>query len=338
MRKFWHSNGARLESFALNPSATAMWFAKLTGNRAETQHGYDRRNLWLFSFVYHVLLQQDRLLRPTAKQVLGRLQDLDAVYPVDSSQLWVGPCCAPQPNLATRSVAFRCDIPQWPILDLTMADDHLAHLFLDMDLEVFTASKSLSYLGHMDGSGTQTLRRLLSSTADVRRIHRAAYSILESIRIKRHSIKESDTVFTEMTNSVFTCSLRDSAFWVDFLDVYLEVDKAPRVRTVQLSLRTMCLSRGASYGAPFLVMTFDPTEGEAARTFDHGQKEFIDCGDREGKDIWTHGLRAAATLFEREKRDIYAPFITCIAGRRRRFDGLVSRTHLMTNEPMANRL
>lgn len=119
LQPFWTTNGARLDSFAKNPEANTAWFEKLTKNQPKAQHGSQLRDMWVFSFVYDVLMRHETLLRPTAKQILNRLQDLDTVYPSNSSSLWVGRCCADKLHSMSSILDFHWHVPQWTMLDLS---------------------------------------------------------------------------------------------------------------------------------------------------------------------------------------------------------------------------
>ncbi|KAF2133136.1 kinase-like protein [Dothidotthia symphoricarpi CBS 119687] len=314
MHEFWRTNGNRLNSFARNPEANAAWLAKLTDNQAKTQHGYNRRNLWLVSFIYHVLLHRDRLLRPTAKQVLDRLHDLDAVYPVESSKFWVADCCATQVDSLSPPVVFRGHIPQWPILDLALADDYLAHIHLDMDLQILSTSINLSFLNDINESGTPDLKCLFAVAA-IQCLQRAAQSMLDSIHLANRKLARSDIDVAQITNSISAGCLKDTTFWVDILDMNLVANEPPCVRTVQLSLQEICLKRQPGYHTPFFILTFNPNEGEV-----------VNHSYQESRDVWTDGFGVAARFYERDKADKadrYALLKRCVTERQDEFNSLV---------------
>jgi serine/threonine protein kinase len=186
-KKFWKRNGNRYDSFAENPDATAAWFARLTEKHNKIQHGSNRSKLLVITFIYDILLEPNRVLRPNEKQVLERLMDFDLIYP-DSTSSWVGECCSRQiglsleniPGFPDPSIKFRGDIPQWPVLDPVTLDNHLAYLFLDVSLAATANSENLSYL---DSTGADVLRiRNLVSRDDAHTVKLATESMLKHFR------------------------------------------------------------------------------------------------------------------------------------------------------------
>jgi hypothetical protein len=342
MKEFWRTNGIRWDSIAQNTDANATWFAKLTHNHPKTQHGYNRRDLWLISFIYHAMLTQDRLLRPTARQVLERLLDMDLIYPVGSSKLWVDSCCtAGLDSTWWGRKVFYWDTPQWPILDLLVADNHLAHIVLNIDMETLATSDTLSNLDHISVPGAVTLERILEWN-EVQLLKKTAHSMLKYTGHHEGKVNTSNIQLDSITNSIFTCPLEKTIFWVAHLVVYLGgVDEPPSIRTVQLSLHTICLERQEGYRSPFLVMTFDPNEGEALSvmefdpaedisvpimTFDPNGSEaqFPQTSHRRGGDLWTDGVSIAGATFERQKLERYASFKSQVVERQRQFRNQVS--------------
>ncbi|KAL1612195.1 hypothetical protein SLS60_000419 [Paraconiothyrium brasiliense] len=326
MKEFWRSNNTRYDSFAENPDATTSWLRRVTLHETKVQHGYSRRRLWMISFIYHVLLQPNRLLRPTALQVMERLQDLDAAFPVNVSQSWVGTCCATRLGSSASLITFRQNVPQWPMLDLMMTDDHLAYLFLDVNLELLAVSRNLSFLDDVDGSGIHKLKHLFTAGPSLEHIQHEARLVARTVNPRDQRPTDPDTILEHAMSSIFTCLIQDTTFWVYFFDVKLENDTIPRIRTVQISLHTWVMERQPGYGAPFIVMTFDPNEGEVTRTFDPAQGKIADFSYREGRDLWMDGLSIASTLFQGEKRARYATFVTHVSKRRNDYNRLVSWT------------
>lgn len=326
MIKFWQANGNREVSYAQNPEATASWLRKLINSETKTQHGYSRSRMWLLSFIHHNLLKQDRLLRPTAEQILGRLKDLDAAYPVSTSRSWVGPCCTDQSALLVPPIAVRQDVPQWPILDFLTADDHLSYLFLDENLDVIAMSSNLSI---PEEAGSRILEYLFPAGPNLEQIQKEARSLKSLVTPRQHSSTESGTVVDRMMLSVFTSRLNNTTFWVNFFDVRLLDHHIPRVRTVQLSLHTIDMERQPDYRAPFIVMTFDPREGEVATGYNPKQGKATDFSYKEGRDVWTDGLSIATTLFPKRKSDMYVAIAAQVSQRRREYEKLVSHRSTM---------
>lgn len=94
MKSFWESHGTKRNSYAENPAATAAWFQMLkTPDELEVEY-FDRFEKFMLTFIYFVLMESDRLLRPTAAQVLNKMKDADFRHGCGSK--WVGPCCYAQ--------------------------------------------------------------------------------------------------------------------------------------------------------------------------------------------------------------------------------------------------
>lgn len=311
LQTFWCTTATRLDSYANNPEANAAWFAKMTDNQAKAQHGSLRRDMWLLSFVYNVLMRHDRLLRPTAKQVLDRLQNLDTIYPVNPSSQWIGKCCATELRPMSSILDFHWHVPQWPMSDFSLNDSHLAHVHLDLNLRILATSNNLSFLGAYDKDKEFKIQHLFPSRADLETLQGAVRSMLNIAKAK--GIEVIGSVFhpSQIMNSVFPCPLEENVFWVDILNVVLDVDELPRVRTVQLSLQKCCLERQTEYHAAYLVMTFDPKE---ANEYDEKELSY-----REGRELWTDGTSVAATFVDKELASKYQLCRNCITDRRHKF-------------------
>ncbi|OAL45533.1 kinase-like protein [Pyrenochaeta sp. DS3sAY3a] len=311
LQPFWKTNGARLDSFANNPEANAAWFEKLTKNQPKAQHGSQRRDMWLFSFVYNVLMRHETLLRPTAKQILNRLQNLDTVYPMNPSSLWIGRCCADELRSMSSILGFHWHVPQWPMLDLSLTDDHLAHIHLDINLRILATSNNLSYLGTLRRSGDFTIQDLIPSRSDLEKLQFAISSMIPMAKAQGIKVVDQVVQHTQVLDSVFPCSLEENIFWVDILNVVLGAKEIPRVRTVQLSFQTTCLERQPGLHTPYLVMTFDPRE---ANEYEEEEMSY-----REGRDLWIDGTSVAATFVKKEVAEKYESCRRTIEDRKRRF-------------------
>jgi hypothetical protein len=262
MRSFWMRNGNRYDSFAENSDATAAWFARLRDNQATTQHGSNRSEPFIITFVYRVLLEPDRLLRPTARQILDKLADLELVYP-DLTSRWVGNCCSqqigPKPEglIPNADINFRGDIPRWPLLDLETFDSQLVYLFLDTNLDTLAKSQNLSYL---ENSTVRDLERLVLRD-DVSRLRVAMKHMLQTLNLV-NPVTVTQPILKHVMQSVFINRLQNTAFWVGNLNIHWKDETMPGLRTVQLSVSSICLERQSDQHKPFLVMMFDPNEGE----------------------------------------------------------------------------
>jgi hypothetical protein len=326
MKQFWCTQGTYMDSFANNSQANRTWFESLSHDRVESQYGSTRKYMWLLSFTYHVLLNEKRLLRPSAQQILDRLQDLDAVYPVDPM---VAHCCTVDAGSTTSLLASYKWIPQWPMLDLMSADRSLAHVFLDVDLRILATSGNLPALE--DANMTEEIQadraqlgHLITSPADLVRIQEGIRQMLESLAIQDRSISDTEPDLTEIGDSVFTNCLKNTGFWVDILNVALQSGGLPSIRIVQLSLHTVCIERRPSFQKPFLVMTFDPRQGE-----------IVNDSYRQGRDCWTDGFGVVTPIFngkesanesrfKQEQLERYQSIEKKVSARHKSFFALVS--------------
>jgi hypothetical protein len=311
----WHKTDNREVSFARNLQAVAHWFEKLTGERDNTQHGYNRKYTWLCSFTYNVMLNQTRLRRPSAAQVLRRLQDLDAIYPVD---IIVKPCCVVRAASITSRMASSDCIPQWPILDLMLADKNLSYIFLDTNLHILGMSRNISNLHDVMAVATtqfnpSRLVDLLPVRTAMSGIQTMARSMLPTGSTQVFGLGKDGDLLAELLYSTLTAGIIDTLFRVDTLNLILDEDMLPRPRTVQLSLLTVCLERLPDYKVPFLVLTFNPTE-----------REVTGLSYREGKEVWTDGLSIAAVTFGKTETERYGIIAKAVEARRARYNKLVS--------------
>ncbi|KAH7393010.1 kinase-like domain-containing protein [Pyrenochaeta sp. MPI-SDFR-AT-0127] len=354
VKQFWRTHGKFWENIAQNTDANTAWLKILTKSQARTQHGDARRDLLLVSFTCHVLLRQDKSLRPTAQQVMDKLQDLDAVYPVSSSKVWIDSCCATQQVSPFLTNGFRWHTPQWPILDLIVADDYLSHIVFDTDWVALSTSDNLSYLCN---SGKNRAFRLecLFARNEIIDLRNAAQSMLKLASLQNRQIAQSNDLLHQIMGSISTCRLEDTIFFVGFFNVYLlGMDELPHIRTVQLSLYMTCLKDQPGYQVPFLVMTFDPNEGEKlpVMQFDPEKQKIvpvttydprnpgvpvIQVSHVEGKDVWTDGVTIAGAIFDGEKVQRYFIFSRQVSERQRNFLNLLEkrRTHTKLNATVA---
>jgi hypothetical protein len=339
LKSFWRLHGSHWASFAQNQQATAAWVSKLTKTPTRTQYGSDRRELWLISFLYHTLLVTTRLLRPTADQVLERLQDLDFLYPAEKMQRWVAQCCRTK-SFSRHRNTFNGSLPHWPNLDLVSLDDHLAYLFLDENLRVFAHSKNLSFLERSAGSGRYELERLLPSQRDQRVVSNTVHTMMATRSPPSLDDTDLSSCLAQSLASISIGCLKDVSFAVEHLNVNVEsTDKVPRIRTVQLSCHTICLSRQLGHGRRFFVMTFDPEEGEMTRedvdnpkynpeihvdklAFGYEPPKLCHL-KREHRGVWTDGLSVAVKYPNESTTERYSAFQTLMSNRRHTFNELV---------------
>lgn len=302
METFWKANGEHCNSYADNPKATEDWYKKLTSKRIKTQHGSNRRDLLLLSYVYQTMLEPDRLLRPTAAQVFDKLKEMDVIYPVGSASQWVGSCCSgtreteytpevamhpkfnPRTSRPGSDPYFTYDLPQWPLLDICGLDSHLAYLLMDLNLSTVAHSDNLEYLSDntLYSRSATSIERLVVSSGDVKVLLSDIALMLDSIEVPRVRPKEIEFAFTEvqLKKSLQICRLRETASTVRSLNLSCHREALPTCHTVQLSLATMSLHRQPGYGLLFAILVFDPREGKV-----------IDKSYMQGQEgLWTDAL------------------------------------------------
>jgi serine/threonine protein kinase len=88
LKDHWKHTGSGQSSFARNPEAVKAWF------REHLQHGSDMLRIKHLGYLLQLMLNQHRLYRPTAQQVVDRLIDISILVP-DFSQYYTCPCKAP---------------------------------------------------------------------------------------------------------------------------------------------------------------------------------------------------------------------------------------------------
>ncbi len=328
MRSFWKSTGNCSESYANNPVATAAWLDCITKGSDKSQFGTERRHHLMASFIYHALLERDRLLRPTATQVLDKLIQMDIIHPGEHEDCWVSECCyqefyhMPQqeqldqflstgPSLAPVPFLGRV-MPQWPIPDLRLLDKHLAYVFLSLSLETLAWSDNLdSFRDKTKPSSIVTLNNLFSS-GSVKKLKDLIPTMLEGLGLSnRKAAYPSSQGLThhDLLQNLYVSSLLktlsvigcfDTSSFVPSSDDLRSVILARKCHIVQISLTTVCLQRHALAGAPYLVLIFDPT----ALQYGSGQNQ-------SRLDTWTSGLKSD-TDWRRRVKDRQRRFDCCL--------------------------
>jgi serine/threonine protein kinase len=134
MKTFWCSNGSKFDSYAENTEATTAWFTNLAKSTAQAGGQHQRSDMWLISFVGHILLERDRLKRPTAEQVLARLISLYSEVDIAPTRLWIGACCVPLGQYR-RPSSDRWSGISGPAFDTLRSDSHLQAIIVDPNLQ-----------------------------------------------------------------------------------------------------------------------------------------------------------------------------------------------------------
>ena len=88
MRTFWLKHGVRDISYAHNPEATLAWVTLLSPPNSARDHD-QILNLKMLSYIHHIVLEHERLLRPAAACILNSLKDMDFFHiPPRNHQSW----------------------------------------------------------------------------------------------------------------------------------------------------------------------------------------------------------------------------------------------------------
>jgi serine/threonine protein kinase len=137
MRTFWSLHGSRIDSYAENPVATSGWLTYIQSSPTGTTSDWHIK-MWLVSFIKLILLEKDRLIRPTAQEILTRLRSLLTRIPYIHDGLehyWLGACCAPPLDDARVKSIWRQPLFQ-PAVDILNIDRHLETIILGLDLSI----------------------------------------------------------------------------------------------------------------------------------------------------------------------------------------------------------
>lgn len=273
MRIFWQSHGTNRDSHAENQAATATWYSTVL-NDLEQFEGHSM----LASFTYHVLMERDRLSRPTAVQVLDRLKDMDFV--TARKHGFVNTCCLQQtPYLRSFEADVAGCFPEYyrgqstksfpGIVDANGFDNDVVYLFLDLDLEMINCSKNAHPLAD-PALSTESCRRfafqwIFQSKFHFDQIRNMASNIIETVSwdTTPKFVSERDQTLQSLYKTLFLCRLGDTRFYTWILPL-VWLDGVERHFLVRLMLVSSCLERQESFGAPFLVLFFDSRGFEAA--------------------------------------------------------------------------
>lgn len=154
MKSVLRETGNCIDSYAENRVALSRWFTKLAQD--PELPSFDER-VWLISFIMNVLLEPNRLLRPTAAQILERLQDLPRFHHNCS---WIGSCCKTTLWFDFSMSLFK-DSPWKQLSALHGGREWVAVIFLNTSLRVLSCSDNLPLPADVDeflGGGIDKLR------------------------------------------------------------------------------------------------------------------------------------------------------------------------------------
>lgn len=129
MTTFWKQTGNGHPSFSMNTEATNLWLRSLS-----SKIGDDQKDRMLFICI-STMLRTDRLLRPSAQQVLNKLADLEALFPSYPSVF--GSCCKYQANVSAKTALLQGYPTRSPGHFYPHAFDKFTYILADLDLTVF---------------------------------------------------------------------------------------------------------------------------------------------------------------------------------------------------------
>ena len=247
-KSFYSSNGNRIDSYAQNPIATAAWFEGLTKRVRDQLLDNQSAYIWLLNFIKMVLLEPRRELRPSAAQIVKRLQHSRVEH------TWIGMCCMNTYDISAnlerhhQHVAL-ANLP-WPALTrLDLAHD-LTTVILNMDLRILASNDSGLLQDNVwavafDSDGIDLLRymaHLVSSKSPAKNI-----------------LEESEVPFAQFAKALYIACTKDAAVTVAHLRLKIGWEP-PKTYLVQIMAASLQLERQPLCGAPFLALLFDPLQ------------------------------------------------------------------------------
>ena len=266
MKIFWSSHGTKIDSYAENRDATAMWFENLTivdqppYTRSQALREYPWLYSWLASFIHHVLLEPERLKRPAAAQILARLRDIERVeLPLDGP-LYIGSCCVDAGGSQGEHQASR----DFVHLDQTQhADMSLIDVFRTNPRyrPIFVRTDG-SLLGHGDGGPPNpTTTAFVNDQVNKTKLATTIRDMCNRSSIRIWDSEPPDDTklgFAELAKSVYiSCSQSIAS---TSLDVHLYPwDISACVGTVHVVLLTLQMERHPLFGMPFAMVVFKPS-------------------------------------------------------------------------------
>lgn len=270
LKTFWETHGAKFDSYAENPSATATWLDSLandTYNSHLEEHAlpsycdascFAIEAIWLIGFIKSVLLEPNRLSRPTAGQILERLTVASRTSRLHQDKIWVQRCCLQTNEDLTDEVKRNMVFQGWPTSDVLGPIVGPEVSFFDLDLRMLGKRGSSTHIlemlhGKRDFFDLQTaVRRLLLRNHAVAAMHTIAWP---------------KVTFEELVKSWYI----SCPYHVDGIATYLRLwisPEAPRYIKVRVVLFTAQLERTPTAGVPFIAVMYH-LEGSSERYFEH---------------------------------------------------------------------
>ncbi|KAF2847513.1 kinase-like protein [Plenodomus tracheiphilus IPT5] len=278
MKSYWLSHGTCRNSYADNSDATGSWVTQLIQSLLMSDLASDLNIAFLMAFVFQVLMQRDRLLRPTAVQVLDRLKDVDVMYErleKESATIplsWVHECCYQQSEYVAvlrPDYAYYSDENLSPVmhgrLKLLISDPLYgitgrSLVFLDLGYNILHHSPNLDPWFEGRTTTQISLMQLIRFGDNWSYFQEEFIALIESLTPSEcYATSARFLTVDSMYRSMLTSRQGDTPM-KDFLikvKVRDDVNNATDdVRTTLIRVKT-CFEREKYFGTPFVVLMFD---------------------------------------------------------------------------------
>jgi hypothetical protein len=258
MTTFWKTRGNGHPSFAMNTDATTSWLEQLFHNTKG-----DSKASILYELI-RTTLQPDRLQRPSAQQIVDKIQDLELLFP--SSPAFVENCCKGRGLNSDEACGFS---NLNGFVDLTRCPEYLypdaldSHTFLLVDPDGITFGFKENW--PMEKSFGKHLDTYFKSPNDLndifdrlrKSVNLAAYVEKRAaceLTVRSHEDGEFLARLSLRINSVNKLSFERTT-----CEIRLPVRSSEhRLRLVQVSIMPICFPRSELHGRPFFVISFMP--------------------------------------------------------------------------------
>ncbi|KAF2190254.1 kinase-like protein [Zopfia rhizophila CBS 207.26] len=241
IKTFWKDNGSHRPSFSMNRKTAELWFQRIYD---DTQQ-YPKESYLVLLIHTMQRYRSKRLLRPSAKQIVEKLAELESMFP--SGGTWFGMCCADH---------MKASIPK-TIQDEVGLDgrevkyfyphlfDDVAYIYADLDFTI---------LKHRHVPGHNSLREIFDSSV----LESVLDCILELSQRLNHDIASPQYFIRKHKNGR---SIAKWSFLVSPIKHIIHLRKRCSLtcftpRAVQFSIVPICFPRCELYGSFFLVVTF----------------------------------------------------------------------------------
>ncbi|KAF2624584.1 kinase-like protein [Macroventuria anomochaeta] len=264
LNRFWLLNGTMRDSYAENTAATEAWFTMLSDSSTPHKHASPSGLQWLLSFIKSLLLEPDRLMRPTAAQVVKRLDEAsqDQSFYGHEGPLWMGSCCkllATGSNGAVHSPLWREPLGR-PSFDMFGTDIGFAQLFYDTDLRLIPCGDNVFNPG-------DSINVSFGDNNDFRDFNLRVKKLLDRVDIpSQERLSEvSQLSRAELMKSLYLHSACDIYYDNICLRLRLEGDLESYSYTARIVVVVLQLERRPMRGVPFITLVFDPEIPETLR-------------------------------------------------------------------------